>query len=131
MKPTSQRYLMQDVFQGSTVSQNVCMSCGNTRNNIEQFYTLTLDVSNNQNVDESLKRLMDGEIIQEYKCDACSQSVDLKKRSLLGRMPNVLILHLKRFEFNFNTWQNEKVNSRYEFPPVLDLNKYSFRKHTE
>ena len=46
LKPTSQRYLMQDVFQGSQVNQNVCLSCGNTRNNREDFYTLTLEVKN-------------------------------------------------------------------------------------
>ena len=46
-------------------------------------------------------------------------------------MPNVLIIHLKRFEFNFNTFQNEKVNTRFEFPPILDLNKYTFKKYNE
>ena len=107
------------------------MSCGNTRNLPEDFYALSLEVKNKQNVDESLKSLMDGELISDYKCDACNQAVDLKKRSLLGKMPNVLILHLKRFDFDFNTFQNEKVNSRFEFPSVLDVNKYSFKKHNE
>ena len=108
----------------------MCLSCGNTRNNREDFYTLTLEVKNIQNVDESLKKMMDGEVIQDYNCDACSKTVDLKKRSLLGKTPNVLILHLKRFEFDFNTFMQVKINTRFEFPKVLDLNKYSFKNQT-
>ena len=80
------------------------MSCGNTRNKIEDFYLLTIEVKNLQNIDESLKKVLAGDIIQEYKCDVCTQSVDLKRSSMLGKMPNVLLVHLKRFEFDFNTF---------------------------
>lgn len=38
-----------------------------------------------------------------YKCEACNKKVDTLKRSCLGRLPNTLILHLKRFEFNFDS----------------------------
>ena len=75
---------MQDVFQGTTVDQKICLSCGNTRNEIETFYTFTLEVANKQNVEESLARLMEGEVIAGYKCSACDKEVDLKKRNLLG-----------------------------------------------
>ena len=105
------------------------MSCGNTRNEIETFYTFTLEVANKQNVDESLARLMEGEVIAGYKCSACGQEVDLKKRNLLGQMPNVLICHLKRFEYDFETWRQVKVNTRFLFPEILDLRKYAFQKH--
>jgi hypothetical protein len=36
-------------------------------------------------------------------------------------------VHLKRIVFCFDTLQNEKVNSRFEFPNVLDLKDYSFK----
>jgi ubiquitin C-terminal hydrolase len=43
-------------------------------------------------------------------------------------MPNVLILHLQRIVFNFDTFQNEKINSRFEFPAILKLKDYSYKE---
>jgi len=50
----------------------------------------------------------------------------LSKRTLIAETPNVLILHLQRIVFNFDTFQNDKLNSYMEFPTVLDLKPYSF-----
>ena len=72
LRPTSQKYLMQDVFQGKSVSQNVCMGCGNTKNNVEPFYTLSLEVKNKSSVHESLIKQLDGQVIEDFKCDACN-----------------------------------------------------------
>jgi ubiquitin C-terminal hydrolase len=46
-------------------------------------------------------------------------------------MPNILVLHLKRFVFSFDTYQNEKVNSCFEFPRILDLKNYSVKGSME
>ena len=45
---------------------------------------------------------------------------------MLGDMPNVLILHLQRIVFSFETFSNEKINTEFQFPEILDLNKFSF-----
>jgi hypothetical protein len=42
-------------------------------------------------------------------------------------MPNVLIVHLQRIVFSFDTFMNDKINSRFEFPQVMDLKDYSFK----
>ena len=47
------------------------------------------------------------------------------KRTLISKTPNVLIIHLQRLIFNFDTFANDKVNTRMEFPNVLDLHPYS------
>ena len=78
-------------------------------------------------MEASLKKMVEGEIISDYQCDNCKQRVDLKKRSLIAETPNVLIVHLQRLVFNFDTFQNEKVNTRFEFPNVLDLKPFSFK----
>jgi hypothetical protein len=44
-------------------------------------------------------------------------------------MPNVLILHLARIGLNYDTFANEKINTCFEFPNLLDLTPYSY-KHT-
>lgn len=77
---------------------------------------ISLEVKNKQSVEESLKAQLEGELIEDFRCEACEKKVNLKKRSLLGRMPNVLILHLNRIEFDFNSFSNKKLANRYEFP---------------
>lgn len=48
---------------------------------------------------------------------------------LLGKLPNVLVLHLQRIVFDFNTFQNKKLNNRFEFPNILELSKFSCKKN--
>lgn len=41
-----------------------------------------------------------------------------------SKLPPVLHLHLKRFEFNTTTYAMEKVNSRFEFYDTIDLSEF-------
>jgi hypothetical protein len=52
--------------------------------------------------------------------------VNLSKRTLIAECPNILIVHLARLVFNFETFRNDKINSMVKFPPVLDLKPYSY-----
>eukprot|EP00349_Pseudokeronopsis_sp_Brazil_P001102 CAMPEP_0202964448 /NCGR_PEP_ID=MMETSP1396-20130829/8531_1 /ASSEMBLY_ACC=CAM_ASM_000872 /TAXON_ID= /ORGANISM="Pseudokeronopsis sp., Strain Brazil" /LENGTH=225 /DNA_ID=CAMNT_0049686561 /DNA_START=316 /DNA_END=993 /DNA_ORIENTATION=+ len=72
--------------------------------------------------------MTEGQIINDYHCEACNQKVDLFKRNLVADTPNVLIIHLQRIVFNFDTFMNDKINSRFEFPTILNLKPYSFKE---
>jgi len=43
-------------------------------------------------------------------------------------MPNVLIVHLQRIVFDYDTFGNKKVNSKFEFPSTLELSEFSFKE---
>jgi len=75
---------------------------------------------------DSLQKMLEGETISDFQCDGCQKKVDIKKRTLISSTPNVLIVHLQRIIFNFDTFRNDKINSYFEFPNVLDLKPYSF-----
>jgi uncharacterized UBP type Zn finger protein len=75
---------------------------------------------------DSLQKLIEGETINDYECEICKKKVDISKRILLSQTPNVLIVHLQRIIFNFDTFRNDKINSFFEFPAHLDLKPYSF-----
>ena len=53
------------------------------------------------------------------------------KRNLLGSMPNVLVVHLQRIYFSFDTLMNDKNNSRFEFPSLLNLEDYSYKNYVK
>jgi ubiquitin carboxyl-terminal hydrolase 34 len=126
LRGTSRKYLLQSVFGGQTCSQVVCQECGTCKNRIEDFYNLSLTVKDIKSMHDSLKTLVDGEVINDYECDTCKKKVDISKRVLLSSTPNVLIVHLQRIIFNFDTFRNDKINSLFEFPSHLDLKPYSF-----
>ena len=60
-----------------------------------------------------------------YYCEKCEKKVDTLKRCCVKRMPNVLFLVLKRFEFNFDTMSKSKVNDYCEFPQDINMSAYS------
>ena len=53
--------------------------------------------------------------------------MNLKKRQLLGELPNMLIVHLQRIVFDYNTFGNKKINTKLAFPKILELSKLSFK----
>jgi hypothetical protein len=40
-------------------------------------------------------------------------------------MPNILIITLKRFEFDYDNHSRHKLNDYFEFPLDLDMHRYS------
>jgi ubiquitin carboxyl-terminal hydrolase 34 len=104
----------------------VCSECQKTKNRIEDFYNLSLTVKDTKSIYDSLQKLVEGEVINDYNCENCKKKVDISRRTLISQAPNVLIVHLQRILFNFETFRNDKINTYFEFPYTLDLKPYSF-----
>lgn len=128
LKPTSRKHLVNGIFGGKQCNQMVCTECGKVKNRLEDYLNLSLPVKGVKSIEESLQKQVEGEIINDYQCDGCGRKVDLSKRTLITTTPNVLIVHLQRICFNFDTFQNDKINSFCSFPNVLDLKPYSFHE---
>ena len=125
LKPTPQKYAFSSIFGGKNCSQMVCQECGFVRNRFEDFYNISLTVKERKSVEDSLKKAIEGETISDFTCPGCKKKVDITKRTLISQTPNVLVFQLQRIIFDFETFQNSKVNSEFEFPNVLDLTPYT------
>lgn len=129
LKPTNFKYLMHSVFGGKSCSQLVCEDgCGTAKNRFEDMFCLSLEVSNMKTIYDSLEKYISPEKIDEYHCDTCNKKVTITKRNVLSDLPNVLIVHLQRIFYNYETDRNEKINSRLEFPKVLNLKNYTIEE---
>ena len=128
LKPTSRKYLLQGIFGGKQCSQMVCTECGYSKNRMEDFLNLSLNIKDIKSVQQALEKLVEGETISDYQCPGCNRKVDLSKRSLIAETPNILIVHLQRIGFNFETYETDKMNTLCKFPTVLDLKPYSFHE---
>lgn len=114
------------MFRGSTVDQLICRDCGFTRSSIQHFYNLSVEVKNKASLDQSLTKMLEEQEISDYKCEGCEKRGGVYKRSMIGETPNVLFVHLQRIVFSFDTYNNEKINSKFEFPNTLDLKPFSY-----
>jgi ubiquitin carboxyl-terminal hydrolase 34 len=43
----------------------------------------------------------------------------------ISKPPHVLIIHLQRIFFNYDTFINEKVTTKHEFPMELNIYNYT------
>jgi len=49
----------------------------------------------------------------------------MQPRARLKEIPDSLIFHLKRFDFNLRTLQRSKINDYFSFPDVIDMHPYT------
>lgn len=84
----------------------ICKGCPHYSEREELFLAVSLQVKNKKNINESLASFIEGEMLEgdnAYQCDKCDKKVPTLKRTCIKKLPNILILVLKRFEFDFDT----------------------------
>jgi hypothetical protein len=103
---------------------------------------IPVEIKGQKDLISSLRLMGKGEILDgdnKYYCEKCKEKVSFficnkiiiyifvqvrsVKRTLFHSLPNTLIFHLHRFEFDYDTGRRTKINDRFEFPvdQVLDL----------
>ena len=123
--------ILQKFLGGATTSQLVCQECGYVKARREPFFVLQLEVKGKASVEDSLRLFVEGEVLDgdnAVYCSRCAAKRPTLKRTALdadkGLPPN-LYLHLKRFDFDLETFRKVKVNDRCSFPRVLNLAPYT------
>ncbi len=96
----------------------------------ESFTTLNIDIRNHSNLLDSLEQYVKGDLLEganAYHCEKCNRKVDTVKRLCIKKLPSVLAIQLKRFDYD---WEREcaiKFNDYFEFPRLLDMEPYTVR----
>lgn len=94
----------------------------------ESFLRVEYSIQGNVSVEEAMRcnyqdELMDGD--NKVYCDECHAKRAVTLRNRIGTAPNLLILHLKRFNVDFSSYQTVKLNSRVSFPLVLNISEFT------
>lgn len=87
-----------------------------------------MNVKNKKTLEESLEAFVAGEMLEgdnAYMCGQCNKKVDTLKRTCLKTLPNTVIFHLKRFEFDMESMQKVKLNDHLAFPHKINLKPYT------
>ena len=94
----------------------------------EDFYRVTLDIKGHKTLQEALDAYIKGEILDgdnQYYVEKYKKKLPIRKSSSLKILGNQVIIHLKRFEFDFVTFTNKKLSDYLEFPFEINFKKWT------
>lgn len=124
--------IVVDYFQGQYLSQLKCLECGMTSTTYNAFLILSLPIPQRMSkltLDDCLKEFLKTELLDEdnkWHCPHCKRFTRLTKKLSITRLPQVLIIHFKRFKINPRTGYFDKLNTEINYPvgEVLDLTPF-------
>jgi ubiquitin carboxyl-terminal hydrolase 12/46 len=114
-------------FEGLCTSSTVCRTCQGKTSRTETFFEVSLEISaNSDSVAQCLRRFSEVEVLEKangFHCDACAASgtQPAEKRMVLTKLPKVLVLHLKRFQYHAAQQRFVKLSHRISFSTELKV----------
>ena len=133
VKNDKNKYLCNNIFGGTTLQQVKCTNpdCGNISERKENINYLSLDIKDVQSVEQCLDKYIIEEKIEDYHCEKCDKKITNIKNVLIDKIPNILIIHLQRIAFSYETFNMEKINKYITFEKTLNIKKYTVNKDNE
>ena len=139
--------VLKDSFGGTFSNELLATSADGTARRSERpepFFMLSVPVGKGNNcLSDALKSFITGEQVDftweyEVPCETSEETegnapeivtrkefLPTTKRTTIKSLPNHLIIHLKRFDFNLETMMQVKINDKFEFPQKLDMFPYT------
>lgn len=130
---TDQANLIDTLYQGKMKDYVKCLACGNENARMDSFLDIPLPIrpfgssTAYQSLEEALKAFVTPELLSgtnQYRCSNCDSMCDAHKGLKFTRYPYLLTIHLKRFDFDYQTFHRIKLNDRVTFPNQLDLSEF-------
>lgn len=114
------------LFKGKYRQYVRCKRVNSQTNRIEEFHDLSLSVKNCASLYDSFRKFLEPEelIGDNQYWDEIYGRQDAVMGSDFVELPNVLALHLRRFEYSSQTGRMSKIRSRLDFPKDLDLSGF-------
>jgi len=94
----------------------------------EPFYRIPLDLKGHKSLEDALDAYIKGEILDgenKYYVEKYKRKISIRKSSSIKKLGNEVIIHLKRFEFDFNTFTNKKLSDYLQFPLKINFKKWT------
>ncbi|XP_065164971.1 probable ubiquitin carboxyl-terminal hydrolase FAF-X isoform X2 [Atheta coriaria] len=128
LKTLGHEQIMSKILGGSYSDQKICKGCPHRYSKEEPFSVISVDIRNHSNLPDSLEQYVKGELLEgadAYHCEKCAKKVVTVKRLCVKKLPPVLAIQLKRFEYDFERLCAIKFNDYFEFPRDLDMEPYT------
>ena len=133
LKGTEYQNIINELYQGSMIDYVKCKHCGYSSQREDTFQDMNLAIrpfgsdrvfgSIEEALDDFVKpEILDGS--NQYHCSECDEKRDAEKGLKFKSLPYLLTIQLKRFDFNYETFQRIKLSDRVEFSTEMDFSKY-------
>ncbi|KAL1955095.1 hypothetical protein VTO42DRAFT_9029 [Malbranchea cinnamomea] len=120
--------VFRSFYGGQLVQQIKSKECEHISERMEPFSAIQCDIKGKSDLEDSLRAYVEGEVMQgdnKYSCTSCGRHVDAVKRACLKEIPDNLIFHLKRFDFDVISMVRSKINDEFRFPERIDMTPYT------
>ena len=110
------------------------VDCNHKRHNKFFYNSIQLEIKSFDNIHDSLKNYFKTEVMDgdnKINCEICKIKRNCHKHLIFKSLPNIFVIILKRFEFDYNTMLKYKLNKYFEFPFKLDMKEYLAENHNE
>lgn len=123
-----------DLFHGQQVSQIICGKCRHIHHNYEVFSALSVPIPSMEGdivptLYDACDVLFKNEFLntteREWKCDKCDTCVKSSKCTRLWKLPKILIVSIKRFDYTL-----KKNTNVMQVPSTINMKKYRLQKDT-
>ncbi|XP_044158174.1 ubiquitin carboxyl-terminal hydrolase 24 isoform X1 [Bufo gargarizans] len=128
LKKMGRDQLFKNTFQGIYSDQKICKDCPHRYEREEAFMALNLGVTSCQSLDISLDQFVRGEVLEgsnAYYCEKCKEKRTTVKRTCIKSLPSVLVIHLMRFGFDWESGRSIKYDEQIKFPWLLNMEPYT------
>jgi len=126
-----------ELVTGQLVNQVICGNCKKIHHNFETFRVLDIEIPDESEltIDACLSKYFSKHHINDdqdtknksdkWICDVCKHSSKSLKTCKLVRLPEMLVISIKRFKYNERTGSFLKNNANVKISDVLDVDQYS------
>ncbi|XP_066261614.1 ubiquitin carboxyl-terminal hydrolase 9X [Euwallacea similis] len=128
LKTLGHEQIMAKILGGSYSDQKICKGCPHRYSKEEPFSVISVDIRNHSSLPDSMEQYVKGELLEgadAYHCEKCAKKVVTVKRLCVKKLPPILAIQLKRFEYDFERVCAIKFNDYFEFPRELDMEPYT------
>jgi hypothetical protein len=90
----------------------------------DAFSMLPMDVKQCNSFADSLRSFLQTETVSGYFASSVGHAIDVTRIVRVSKLPDYLIIHLKRFRFDMMARVHTKINTLFEFPLILDVSPF-------
>ncbi|XP_050689709.1 ubiquitin carboxyl-terminal hydrolase 46-like [Eriocheir sinensis] len=113
---------VHEIFQAVVTRELRCLNCEAVRSTDEVLNNLSVEVHQNTSITHCLRCFFSTETISaenKVLCENCCSLQEHQKRTRVKKLPTILVLHLKRFQFLGQYNRTLKLSHRVVFPLEL------------
>ncbi|CDW91152.1 ubiquitin carboxyl-terminal hydrolase family protein [Stylonychia lemnae] len=129
--------LIQDIFEGQLFLKTQCQICGYESYKFDNYMDLSIPIpikntrsgrstfDNAVQLEDCLNAFIQEEDMEKcgYKCQKCKSEDNFKNQMTVWKYPQILVIHLKRFQYS-TSWK-QKLNVKVNIPFEIDMRKYA------